>query len=143
MKELQTESTKKQQAVFSENNELRQAQEIIKTNNEVPGFQNEEKIRYEAELKTANNSLTKIKRYQKKYIKGLEEMMFLTSHAVRKPVANIIGIVTQLEDSRLPKDFRKLIECLRVSALSLETFTRQLTVKINILKKKGNTSAKP
>ena len=142
MKELQTESTKKQQAVFSENNELRQAQEIITINNE-PGLQNEEKIRYEAELKTANNSLTKIKRYQKKYIKGLEEMMFLTSHAVRKPVANIIGIVTQLEDSRLPKDFRKLIECLRVSALSLETFTRQLTVKINILKKKGNISAKP
>ena len=142
MKELQTESTKKQQAVFSENNELRQAQEIIKASNE-PGLQNEEKIRYEAELKTANNSLTKIKRYQKKYIKGLEEMMFLTSHAVRKPVANIIGIVTQLEDSRLPKDFKKLIECLRVSALSLETFTRQLTVKINILKKKGNISAKP
>ena len=130
MKDIKTKLTQKETAVFSDKDEERQIQELVVAN-KVLAFQNVENIKYEAELKIANNSLTKIQRLQKKYVKGLEEMMFLTSHAVRKPVANIIGIATQLDNSRLPKHCRKLIECLKISASSLDVFTQQLTAKIN------------
>ncbi|RZK11167.1 MAG: hypothetical protein EOO46_07715 [Flavobacterium sp.] len=142
MKDIKTKLTQNQTAVFSDKPEERQIIELVVAN-KVLAFQNKENIKYEAELKTAHNSLTKIQRLQKKYIKGLEEMMFLTSHAVRKPVANIIGIATQLDNSRLPKSCRKLIECLKISASSLDVFTQQLTAKINTLKKKGSSFAGP
>ena len=100
-------------------------------------LQNKERDKRTLELKAANKALKKIKKQQRKYIQGLEEMMFLTSHAVRKPVANILGIATQLDESKLPEECRELIECMKISAVSLDVFTQELTVKINTLKEKG------
>lgn len=122
---------------YSQKNEkAKHTSELLLTNIELL-LQNEERDKRTVELKTANKALKKIKKQQKKYIQGLEEMMFLTSHAVRKPVANILGIATQLDESKLPVECKELIEGMKVSALALDIFTQELTVKINTLKEKG------
>jgi len=121
---------------FQNGEKVKRASELLLANIELL-LQNEEREKRTLELKAANKALKKIKKQQKKYIQGLEEMMFLTSHAVRKPVANILGIATQLDESRLPVECKELIEGMKVSALALDIFTQELTVKINTLKEKG------
>ncbi|MGZ5242866.1 MAG: PAS domain S-box protein [Bacteroidia bacterium] len=74
------------------------------------------------ELKKAEESL-------KEYIAGLKQMMFMTSHKVRLPIANIIGISNILEQSvNSSETLKKLVDYLRFSAQSLDIFTKELTV---------------
>lgn len=119
--------------VFQNSEKEKRAKELIIANKELV-FQNSEKEKRAAELHIANKSLKKIKEHQKRYIIGLEELMFMTSHAVRRPVVNILGIATQLEECKLPKECKELIEGMKISAHSLDVFTQELTTKINILK---------
>lgn len=69
---------------------------------------------------------------KKKYIKGLEDMMFITSHKIRQPVTHILGASNLLE---LPvnseEDVKRMIGYIKESAIALDTFTRDLTVFIH------------
>jgi len=67
------------------------AAELVIANQELE-FQNTEKEILALELTLAYRELKKTYAYLKEYIKGLEDMMFITSHKVRQPVANILGI---------------------------------------------------
>ena len=122
--------------VFQNSEKENRAKELLIANKELV-FQNSEKEKRAAELKKVNKSLKKIKKHQTKYIVGLEEIMFMTSHAVRLPVTNILGLATQLESCLLPDDCHELIEAMKTSAVSLDVFTRELTQKITILQKKN------
>lgn len=65
---------------------------------------------------------------KKEYIKGLEEMIFMTSHKVRQPVAHILGISILLNDSvNSQEDLNKMVGYMKESALSLDAFTKELT----------------
>ncbi len=65
---------------------------------------------------------------KKEYIKGLEEMVFMTSHKVRQPVAHILGISILLNDSvNSQEDLNKMVGYMKESALSLDAFTKELT----------------
>ncbi len=65
------------------------------------------------------------------YVKALEEMMFLTSHKMRQPVANCLGLL-KLVDAKNPsqEDFGKIYTHLQTSALDLDKFTREVTAFI-------------
>lgn len=68
------------------------------------------------------------------YIKGLEEMIFMTSHKVRQPVAHILGISILLNDSvNSQEDLNKMVGYMKESALSLDAFTKELTTFIKKL----------
>ena len=55
-------------------------------------------------------------------------MMFMTSHKVRQPIANIIGISNLLDDSvNSSDDLKKIADYIKQSALSLDAFTKELT----------------
>ena len=61
-------------------------------------------------------------------------MMFMTSHKVRQPVANIIGLSCLLNDAiDSKKDLKILIENIQKSAISLDTFTKEFTVFMEVL----------
>lgn len=65
---------------------------------------------------------------KKEYIKGLEEMIFMTSHKVRQPVAHILGISILLNDSvNTQEDLNKMVGYMKESALALDSFTKELT----------------
>lgn len=70
----------------------------------------------------------KIEEEQQAYVKSLEEMIFMTSHEVRHPISQILGISTILEDAViLNGEEKELLSYLKQSALQLDTFTRELT----------------
>lgn len=122
----------------------KRAAELIIANKELI-FQHEEKEKRAAELLIKNQELmiayNKIKdaeEFLKEYIRGLKEMMFMTHHKLRQPVANIIGISNLLDEFiDTPQMLRKMIAYLKDSALSLDVFTQELTEYIGELEEKG------
>lgn len=82
--------------------------------------------------------ITKRKHDEKKilnYLKGLEDILFLTSHKVRQPVANILGVSNLIDNSEISCDeLCKMVGHMKISALSLDTFTRELTTYVEDLK---------
>lgn len=68
---------------------------------------------------------------KKAHILSLEEMLFMTSHKVRQPIANILGLANQLEEtSNSTHDTLKIINYIKESALALDIFTKELTTFI-------------
>jgi len=85
--------------------------------------------------------LKKADDYLKEYIKGLEDMMFMTSHKVRQPVANILGITNIISNFiNSPAQIKKMINYLKQSATSLDIFIVELTDFISDLEQKGKTN---
>lgn len=77
------------------------------------------------------------------YIKSLEEMLFMTSHKVRQPVANILGLADQFDHFiNSPDEIIKMIGFTKESALSLDAFTKELTTfiyEVKEMNKKKNS----
>lgn len=82
--------------------------------------------------------LKKAEQEKEQYIKDLEEMMFITSHKVRHPVTQIIGITNLMEESLTQEEVEKVIGYLKQSANSLDSFTKELTMFIYDLKKRND-----
>lgn len=62
------------------------------------------------------------------HIKSLEEMLFMTSHQVRQPIANLLGLANLLEDpSNSNNEMMKIIRCIKESVVSLDSYTKELT----------------
>jgi len=94
-------------------------------------FKTQEREIKTAELNIVNRDLKKAEESQKEYIRGLEEMMFMTSHKVRQPIANIIGFSDFLDQSiNSPDELKKSVACIKESAHTLDVFTRELTTFI-------------
>jgi signal transduction histidine kinase len=127
---------------FQNEEKEKRAAELIIANKEL-AFQNEEKEKRAAELFIANNELKKTEEYLKEYIQGLEEMMFMTSHKVRHPVTNILGLSDLLDQSiNSPDELKQLIAYIKQSAQALDTFTRELTTFMSNLEKKGKNKTR-
>ena len=68
-------------------------------------------------------------RKEQRYLRALEEMLFITSHQVRKPVANILGIVDMINSDHehlSPKELKERCNLLYHSATELDDFIRNL-----------------
>lgn len=123
---------------FQNSEKEKRAAELIIANKELI-LHSEERERKAIELSLAYKELRKVEKHLKEHIVGLEEMMFITSHKVRKPVVNILGLSSLFEESiESPSLLLKLIEFLKLSAEELDDFTKELTVFIGELEKKGN-----
>ncbi len=67
------------------------------------------------------------------YLKALKEMLFITSHKVRKPVASILGLidVINLDNADLsPVGIKEYCGYLNISAIELDSFVRELNAFI-------------
>jgi signal transduction histidine kinase len=105
----------------------KRAAELGIANHEL-AFQNSEKEKRAAELIVKNNELGKAEEYLKEHIVSLEEMMFMTSHKVRQPVANILGlanILGQLVNSH--DELITSVNCIKESAEALDSFIKEFT----------------
>ena len=62
------------------------------------------------------------------HIKSLEEMLFMTSHQVRQPIVNLLGLANQLEDPTNTQDeILKIVGYIKDSVVSLDSYTKELT----------------
>jgi light-regulated signal transduction histidine kinase (bacteriophytochrome) len=104
----------------------KRASELAIANEEL-AFQNAEKCKRASELIIAFQELKKTEKNLKEHIKEVKEMLFITSHKVRQPVANILGLTALLQRSTRSKKLTKIATYLTQSALSLDIFTRELT----------------
>ena len=117
------------------------AAELDIANNELL-FQNLEKEKLATELSIAYNEIKKAEAFLKLYIQGLEDMIFITHHKVRKPITNILGLANVLDHYlRSPATLKKMTGYMKTSALELDVFTRELTTYIVELEKKGKTNS--
>jgi PAS domain S-box-containing protein len=65
---------------------------------------------------------------RKQHMKSLEEMLFMISHKVRQPVANILGLSDMLlKYAHSPEEQLNMLRLLNESAQSLDSFTTELT----------------
>jgi signal transduction histidine kinase len=111
------------------------AAELVQANIEL-AFQNNEKESRAVELRIAYRKLKKTEGYLKQHILDLEEMMFITSHKVRQPVANIMGLSNILDECiNSPVQLTELVRYLNESAQSLDVFTQELTLFIRKLER--------
>lgn len=79
----------------------------------------------------------KVEEERIEYIKSLEEMISMTSHQVRLPIVNLLGLAIQLEDStNSNEDTTQIVACIKESALTLDKFTKELTAYISGIKSK-------
>jgi hypothetical protein len=100
-------------------------------------LQNIEKEKRAGELLIINEELRKAREYQEDYIDGLKEMMFMTSHKVRQPIANILGLSNLLgRYINSPDDLKKLVTYMQESASVLNAFTVELTERMRDLAEK-------
>lgn len=71
------------------------------------------------------------------YINGLEEMIFMTSHNIRQPIAQIMGVSILLENhSHSQEELKKISLYMKQSISFLDNFTKDLTNFIHELKQK-------
>ncbi|WP_264564293.1 hypothetical protein [Flavobacterium sp. N3904] len=99
--------------------------------------QNKNKEKQSAILSKTNDKLKNAKETQNGYIEGLESILFMTSHKIRQPIANILGLSSLLNDAKNSNDETKVfIEFIKQSALVLDVYTQELTAYTFDLKKK-------
>jgi signal transduction histidine kinase len=121
---------------FQNQEKEKRAAELIVANKEL-AFQSQEKEKRSQELLTAYTELKKAEEFLHKNVLDLKEIMFITSHKVRAPIANILGISSLLDqyiDS--PARLSQLVKYIKESAKSLDAFTKELTTFIAGLKQK-------
>jgi signal transduction histidine kinase len=121
---------------FQNDEKEKRAAELLLLNKEL-AFQSEEKEKRSQELLTAYIELKKAEEFLQKNVLDLKEIMFITSHKVRAPIANILGISSLLDqyiDS--PARLKELVNYMKQSAKSLDSFTKELTNFIVSIKQK-------
>jgi PAS domain S-box-containing protein len=67
---------------------------------------------------------------KQEYLKALEEMLFMTSHEVRKPLTSCMGLMNLVEDGKPLSQLElwNTVKHLKSSALELDVFTKKLTI---------------
>lgn len=126
--------------LFQNEEKEKRAAELVIANKELL-FQNEEKEKRAVELTIANKKLEKSEAGLREYIAGLKEMMFVTSHKVRQPVANILGICSQLDGTAVsPAELSEWVKQMKQSAIILDAFTKELTSLMTDLGHKADSA---
>ncbi|MDB4926391.1 hypothetical protein [Mucilaginibacter sp.] len=96
----------------------------------------------EEPLNNSYNENENRKEFLKQYVHGLEEMMFMTHHKVRQPVANILGMVNLIDEyANSPEELKKIVDYMKQSALDLDAFTRELTTFVANLEQRGKNKS--
>lgn len=122
-----------EELIYQNSEKEKRAAELIIANQELL-YQNSEKEKRAKELLIINSNLEEAKSKLKAHLRGIEEMMFITSHKLRQPITNIIGLSNGLDLHQSPEDFKKSITHIKASANLLDTYTNELTSFIEGLK---------
>ena len=94
-------------------------------------------------LRTLINERKELEKRKEEYLKSLEEMMDITSHKTRKPIATLLGLLELNVDEVSKDDFKKMVLYLKNSAEELDFFTREFTAHMDNLKKKMLLNTSP
>lgn len=74
---------------------------------------------------------------KQQYIADLEQMMFMTSHKVRHPITQIIGISMLIDEEQSKAELQELLGYIKEPIADLDLFTRELTMFIHDIKNRN------
>lgn len=94
--------------------------------NTFPYFENGS-LKYMIGFSSNVSEMMEAEQLKDNYIKTIEELAFLNSHKVRRPVASILGLMNVFDKNITPDDFTKLKEYLTTAAKELDGFTKEAT----------------
>lgn len=98
---------------------------------------NKETEKQSVVLLKKNEELKKAEESQKQYIHGLESILFMTSHRIRQPITNILGLSYLLDEFKnTNNELKVFIDFIKQSALTLDVYTQELTAHTFDLKQK-------
>ena len=109
----------------------------------LPVFNSEGKIVQYFSIRYLINEKKRAEENSQLYTKALEELLDMTSHQVRKPIATCLGILGLFENTEReisPEKIKMLVSHLMPSAKELDHFTRELTDRIYLARKRYNQS---
>ena len=92
--------------------------------NTFPYFENGS-LKYMIGFSSNVSEMMEAEQLKDNYIKTIEELAFLNSHKVRRPVASILGLMNVFDKNITPDDFTKLKEYLTTAAEELDGFTKE------------------
>jgi PAS domain S-box-containing protein len=92
--------------------------------NTFPYFENGS-LKYMIGFSSNVSEMMEAEQLKDNYIKTIEELAFLNSHKVRRPVASILGLMNVFDKNITPDDFSKLKEYLTTAAEELDGFTKE------------------
>jgi len=91
---------------------------------------NEHKKQQLMAVENLNNSLSKASDMISIKDKTLEDIAYSQSHLVRRPLANIIGLVEMLENTDEPSSNNSIVEMLKQSAEELDEMIKDIVLKV-------------
>ncbi|MDR3680921.1 MAG: PAS domain S-box protein [Flavipsychrobacter sp.] len=105
---------------------------ITTVNNVITGF---------LSIRILINEQKKREEERTQYLKSLENMLFMVSHEIRKPITGIQGLISLIEDKTLLNDneYTQTISYLQSSATELDEYSRKLNDQIQKNMKTVNT----
>lgn len=104
----------------------------------IPIFINEGKTTFYLSLRTVITEKKIAEQEREEYTNKLREMLQMTSHEVRAPLARCLGLLTLLQNDEnlTDEELREIIAHISSSALELDTFISELTTFMNVLETK-------
>lgn len=93
-------------------------------------------------LRIPINDRKNAEKEKQEYLSGLEQMLFMTSHEVRKPLTSCLGLMNLVEgEEPLSKaELWNIIKHLKSSALELDIFTKKLTIFLYEMEQKSRNN---
>jgi len=103
-----------------------------------PTFQTENNLNAVVELQLLNFQLSETKKKLLAYKEEIRKILFMTSHQVRQPIANILALTNLLNISAdTPPEIKKTVNYIKESVKVLDNYTKNLTdIVIAIAQKK-------
>jgi len=99
---------------------------------------NDERAVRADELISAWAQITQNEKVIGEYMSGLEKIMFMTQHKLRKPVTNMIGIADLLgKEGTSTEEINQMVKYIQKSAMDLDNYTRELTGMLSELSQTG------
>jgi PAS domain S-box-containing protein len=106
----------------------------------LPIYDSNQKIIQYLSLRMPINERKQIEFEKQNHMKALDEMLFMTSHKVRRPVTTCLGLMEIVEADNVSltqKEVNSLISHFKSSAVELDEFTRELTAFISEMRQKS------
>ena len=86
-------------------------------------------------LRLSIDERKKVEQEKIAYLEDLEKVLFMCSHKVRQPIVQIMGLANILEEKmHSPAELHQLLLYIKQAALSLDEYTRELTVFLHNIK---------
>lgn len=111
----------------------------------IPIIDNDGNIKQYLSLRTLITDKKNAEAAQAEYNQKLKDILYMTSHRVRSPLATCMGLLNMVSEDKVPSadELKDMIKHLKASAQQLNEFTKDLTDYLLMLEKRYEQAKEP